>query len=131
MRGKRKARNGSGRLYLKLRSGTWLLIKGRGSFAPVSSSRIFGLVGESIDGEPSIDLDKTDTLYISAFKITRYLLKILEEGLEAVVIASPVTRETYKVEVYGGSRKYVEKLRKIAEELKALKIPRKKVGLKP
>ena len=117
----------NGKLYLRLGSGTWLLIKGRGAIAPVSGARVFGLIGESIDGEPMVGDEKISTIYISAFRITRYLLKVLEEGIKGTLLVLPVTKETYKLEIYGAPKNYVNKLIKIAEEMKALKIPKKKV----
>jgi len=123
----KKSTMGNGKLYLKLRSGTWLLIKGRGAVAPISGARVFGLIGESIDGEPMVGDEKNSTIYVSAFRITRYLLKILEEGIKGTLLALPVTKETYKLEIYGAPKNYVNKLIRIAEEMKALKIPKKKV----
>ncbi len=123
----RKGTTENGRLYLKLRSGTWLLIKGHGTTTPASGTRVVGLIGESLDGEPMVRNEKIDTIYISAFKITRYLLKILEEEIKGTLLALPVTKDTYKIEIYGAPKNYVNKLIKLAEEMKALKIPKKKV----
>lgn len=124
---KKERKNVEGRLYLKLRNGTWLLIKRRGTIVPLSGARVFGLIGESIEGEPSIECEKIDTIYISAFRITRYLLRILEEGVKGTLLALPVTKETYKLEVCNAPKNYVNKLIKIAEEMNALKILKKKV----
>lgn len=124
---KKERKNVEGRLYLKLRNGTWLLIKRRGAIIPLSGTRVFGLIGESVEDELNIECEKIGTIYISAFRITRYLLRILEEGVKGTLLVLPVTKETYKLEVCGAPKNYVNKLIKIAEEMNALKILKKKV----
>ncbi len=117
-------------LYVKLPSGLWIRVKARvrkpENVGP--GVRVFGLIGESLDGEPSVNGDPAGSFYVSAFRVTKYIIAVLDEGIEGDIVVKPVTRETYKVEIYGAPRRYVERLKEIAEELKALKTLKKKIG---
>ncbi len=112
-------------IYVKLLSG-WIKIKGKlRSPTKKSSKAIFSLIGESID-EPTDNEDEAiGTIYVSAYKITKYILKLLDEDIDGKIIVKPLTKETYEVTLYNSSNNTLNKLKRIAEEMKALKQPKK------
>ncbi len=115
-------------VYVKLSSG-WIRVK-ESVRRPVSTSSrksktslkgfLFGLIGEGVDGEPKGSRE-IGRLYISAYKVTKYIMRVVAGKVDGVVVLKPVTRETYELVLYDSTKKYLKKLEDIANELNALK----------
>ncbi len=114
-------------IYIKLPSG-WIRVKTRIGYEigdVVKRMRyrrvpILGLIGEGVEEEPIGD-KIVGRLYISAYRITKYITRVLDERVSGLVIIKPITKETYELTLYDSTKNYLKKLEKIAEELNALK----------
>ncbi|ABN69658.1 hypothetical protein Smar_0551 [Staphylothermus marinus F1] len=120
-------------IYVKLPTGIWVRIKGKISRTVVSRTKgkrsiSYTLLGESIDNPPEINSDPQAKYYISATRVTKYILRLLDEtnSSKYIMIIKPVTKETYEVLIHGNSVE-ARKAHKIAEEMNILKQPPKKV----
>jgi hypothetical protein len=119
-------------IYVKLPSGIWIRIKGK--IGRIISSKTRGkqgisytLLGESLDDEPIISDEPVMKYYISSTRVTKYIVKLLDETKtrKYILLIKPVTKETYEVIIYG-DREEAVKTYTLAEELKILKKPPKK-----
>jgi hypothetical protein len=116
-------------IYVKLPTGIWVRITGKMERIVKSRRKerqaiSYTLVGESLDGKPGVKGRASTVFYISSSSATKYIIKILDYKIDKPVIIEPVSIEVYKVRVY--DRDLGVKLRKIAEEMKIIRIPKKK-----
>lgn len=120
-------------IYVKLPIETWVWIKGK--ISRVVISRIKGkrtisytLLGETIDKPPQIGSEPVRKYFISSTRVTKYILRLLDETSPSkyTMIIQPITKETYEVTIYGSSEE-AYKAHKIAEEMNILKQPPKKL----
>ncbi|ADI31382.1 hypothetical protein [Staphylothermus hellenicus] len=120
-------------IYVKLPTGIWVRIKGKISRTIVSRNKSkrsisYTLLGESIDKPPKTNNDPQAKYYISATRVTKYILRLLDETRTSkyIMIIKPITKEKYEVLIYGNSAE-ARKAHKIAEEMNILKQPPKKI----
>ena len=114
-------------IYVKLPSGQWIRIKGKISRVIIIKSKgkksiSFSLIGESIDKPPEPTSSNPEKLYISSFRVTKYILRLLDETnpKKYLIIIKPITKETYQLIMQGNSEE-IEKAKRIAEEMKLVK----------
>lgn len=124
------------RIYVKLPTGIWVEIKGKLKRVVATRTKSgktrravsYSLIGESLDNEPKIKGSPAGTFYISSTRVTKYILKILDEEVSntVVIVVKPLTKEVYEINVYNASRKVIDKIKGIAEEMKIVRQPPKK-----
>ena len=121
-------------IYVLLPSGRWVWVKGKMIRVIVSGTRrsnvAHSMVGETLEEEPRLG-SPTASFYVSSTKVSRYIMRLLDEELDATLVIRPVMKSLYRVEVYGGGRKAVSRLREIAESMKALRVPKKRLHASP
>jgi hypothetical protein len=121
-------------IYIKLPHGAWMRIIGKLKRAVAVSkagrkgkrqSISYTLIGESLDSKPKIRGKPVGEFYVSSMSISKYILKIMDEkDAQGKVVVEPLDLEVYVVRVYDGSR-LLERLKRIAEEMKVLRHLRK------
>lgn len=119
-------------IYVKLPSGTWVKIQGKlerlvrvsrkGKGKP-KTTVAYTLIGKSLDNPPQRPSGVHEKIYVSSIRITKLLIKLLDEIKidKEIIFVWPRTKETYVIEIYYPRRVIVDKIRKLAEELKILK----------
>lgn len=128
------------RIYIKLPTGIWVEIKGKLKRVIASKTKSgktrrtisYSLIGESLDDEPKIRGTPTNTFYISSTRVTKYILKILDEEMlsTVIIVIKPITKEIYEVNVYNATNKIIDKIKGIAEEMKIVRQPSRKKQIK-
>ncbi len=122
-----------GEIYVKLPSGTWMKITGKlKRVINISRSKKTGrkqsisytLIGESLDSKPRVNGRPTASFYVSSGSVTKYILRLLDEELDAKILIEPVNLEIYRVRVYG-NKSDAGRIYSIAEEMKIVRHPRK------
>ncbi len=127
-------------IYVKLPSGTWVKIQGKlerlvrtsrkGRGKP-KTSVAYTLIGKSLDNPPKKPSGVPERIYVSSSRITKLIIKLLDEIKidKEIILVWPRTKETYVIEIYYPRRAIVDRIRKLAEELKILRqIKEKPVG---
>ncbi len=127
-------------IYVKLPSGTWVKIQGklerlvrasRKGKGKMKTSVAYTLIGKSLDNPPQRPSGVHERIYVSSSRITKLLIKLLDEIKidKEIIFVWPRTKETYVIEIYHPRRVIVDRIRRLAEELKILRqIKEKAVG---
>ncbi len=123
------------RIYVRLPTGIWVEIKGKLKRVVATKTRhavSYSLIGESLDDEPKIKGTPIEKFYISSTRVTKYILKILDEEIPSnvVLVIKPLAKEVYEVDIYNASRRVIDKIKGIAEEMKIIRQPPKKKTIK-
>jgi hypothetical protein len=90
------------KIFMKLPSNRWILIKDRLKQVTIRSGRKttrYVLVGETLKEEPVFPQKKFETLTIPSGRVNKFAIKLLDMRTpqDAIVILSPLDPENYKV----------------------------------
>ncbi len=120
------------KIIIKLPSGTWLRITGKlkrvvkvsGKSKKRRQAVSYTLIGESLDRPPRMSSEPVDVFYVSSGSITKYILRILDEDIKGTIIIEPLNPSVYTVKIYK-DKITASRIKKIAEEMKIVRHPRK------
>ncbi len=123
------------RIYVLLPSGRWVWVKGKMVRVVSTGSRrasvAHSMVGETLDEQPRPQGRPVSVFYISSTKVSRYIIRLLDEDVDGIMVITPVTKSIYCVELYGFTRRDVARVKEIAESMKALRAIKKKLVVSP
>ncbi len=129
---KNNGKNTAPGIYVKLPSGTWVKIEGklerlvrasRKKQGKVKTVVAYTLIGSSIDNPPEKPGGEPEKIYVSSSRITKLIIKMLDEIKidKEVIIVRPRSKETYIIEIYNPRKTTVDKIRRLATDLKILR----------